>query len=399
MNILMALPYPPSRIRIRPFGFLQALARRGHRICVLAAQPPEDRDADLEPLHRLGVEIHCFPLSRGRTLWNAWRAWMRGEPFQAGYADHPALREALRRSLRERWDVVHVEHLRGAGFAREIPIDRLVFDAVDSITRLFEQAQALAPGCLTRWLARLELARTRQFEAGWLAAFPRIVVTSKEDAAALRRLAPDGRASLTVIPNGVDLEFFRPQAVPRELATLIFTGKMSYHANMAAALDLIREIMPRIWAQRPEVQLWIVGRNPPPRLRQAARDPRVEITGTVPDLRPYLARATLAVCPLRYAVGIQNKVLEAMAMGTPVIATPPVLGGLQAVPGRDLAVAEGAGAFAEEVLRLLDDGVERAALGAAGRAYVETYHRWEFLAERLEEVYSRPGGKPSPLPA
>lgn len=390
MNILMVLPYPPSRIRIRPFGFLQALARRGHRICVLAVQPPEDRDANLEPLRRLGVEILCFPLSRGRTLWNAGQAWLRGDPLQAGYADHPGLRKTLRQCLQVPWDVVHVEHLRGAGFAREVPPDRLVFDAVDSITRLFEQAQALAPGRLTRWLARLELARTRRLEARWLSMFPRIVLTSGEDAAALRRLAPDGHASLTVIPNGVDLEFFRPQPVPRAPATLIFTGKMSYHANVAAALDLIREIMPRIWARQPEVRLWIVGRNPPPRLRRAARDPRVEILGTVPDLRPYLARATLAVCPMRYAVGIQNKVLEAMAMGTPVVATPPVLGGLQAVPGRDLMVADSGEAFAEAVLSLLDSPMEQAALGAAGRAYVEAHHRWEVLVEQLEDVYSSP---------
>uniref|UniRef100_UPI0035E45510 glycosyltransferase n=1 Tax=Thermoflexus sp. TaxID=1969742 RepID=UPI0035E45510 len=112
MNILMVLPYPPSHIRIRPYGLLRALARRGHRIRVLAVQPPEDGDAGLEPLERLGVEIHRFPLSRGRTLWNVVRAWARGEPLQAGYADHPGLREALRRSLQEPWDVVHIEHLR-----------------------------------------------------------------------------------------------------------------------------------------------------------------------------------------------------------------------------------------------------------------------------------------------
>lgn len=388
MRVLMVLPYPPSQIRIRPFGFLQALARRGHRIRVLAVQPPEDRDANLEPLRRLGVEIQCFPLSRGRTLRNMVRAWMRGDPMQAGYAEHPGLREALRRSLEEPWDVVHVEHLRGAGFAEEVPPERLVFDAVDSITRLFEQAQALAPTALVRWLARLELGRTRRLEARWSARFLRGIVTSREDAEVLRRLAQDGRARWTVIPNGVDLAFFSPQPIAREPATLIFTGKMSYHANVAAALDLIREIMPRIWRRWPEVRLWIVGRNPPPLLHRAARDPRVRIVGTVPDLRPYLARATLAVCPLRYAVGIQNKVLEAMAMGTPVVVTPPALGGLAAVPGRDLWVAEGAGAFAEAVGRLLESPAERAALGAAGRAYVEAHHRWEALAKRLEAIYA-----------
>ena len=384
----MVLPYPPSPIRIRPYGFVQALAQRGHRIRVLAVQPPEDREAASEALKALGVDVRGFPLSRGRTLWNAVRAWARGEPLQAGYADHPGLREALRRSLGESWEVIHVEHLRGALFAQEVPPERLVFDAVDSITRLFAQAQVLAPTARVRYLARLELERTRRFEAGWLSRFPRILISSPEDAAALRALAPDGRASLAVIPNGVDLEFFRPQAVPRDPATLIFTGKMSYHANLAAALDLIRDIMPRIWAHRSEVRVQIVGRNPPAWLRRAARDPRVEIVGTVPDLRPYLARATLAVCPLRYAVGIQNKVLEALAMGTPVVATPPVQGGLSAVPGRDLVIAEGGEAFAAAVLRLLDSPGERAALGAAGRAYVEAHHRWEALAERLEAVYA-----------
>jgi hypothetical protein len=96
MRILMVLPYPPSPIRIRPFGFVQALARRGHRIRVLAVQPPEDREAASEALKSLGVDVRGFPLSRGRTLWNAVRAWAREEPLQAGYADHPGLREALR---------------------------------------------------------------------------------------------------------------------------------------------------------------------------------------------------------------------------------------------------------------------------------------------------------------
>ncbi|MER3400936.1 MAG: glycosyl transferase family 1 [Thermoflexus sp.] len=390
MEILMVLPYPPSPIRVRPYGLLQALAQRGHRVRVLAVQPPEDRWADPGPLRDLGVEIRLFPLSRPRTLWNALRAWARGEPLQAGYADHPGLREALWQALHERWEVVHVEHLRGVGFAQEVPPERLVFDAVDSITRLFAQARALAPGRLTRWLAALELPRTRRLEASWLSRFPRVLVTSAEDAAALRRLAPEGSAQVVVLPNGVDLEFFRPQPIPRDPATLVFTGKMSYHANVAAALDLIQQIMPRIWARRPEVRLQIVGRNPPALLRRAARDPRIQIVGAVPDLRPYLARATLAVCPLRYAVGIQNKVLEAMAMATPAVVTPPVLGGLQAVPGRDLAVAEVPEAFAEAVLALLGQPAARRAMGEAGRAYVEAHHRWEALAERLEAVYRCP---------
>jgi glycosyltransferase involved in cell wall biosynthesis len=136
--------------------------------------------------------------------------------------------------------------------------------------------------------------------------------------------------------------------------------------------------------------LWLVGKDPSRELGRlaAARPGQVVITGTVPDVRPYLRKAAVAVAPLVYGVGCQNKVLEAMACGTPVVATPRAVGALSAVPGRDVVVADGPQAFSDALLRLLEHPAEQSEVGRAGRAYVETHHRWDRIAAQLEAIYS-----------
>jgi glycosyltransferase involved in cell wall biosynthesis len=219
--------------------------------------------------------------------------------------------------------------------------------------------------------------------------YSRVLVTSPQDREALARLStrPDRNDHLVVLPNGVDLEYFSPLDLPREPATLIFSGKMSYHANVATALDLATQVMPRVWEHRPDARLSIAGKDPTPELSALAADSRITVTGTVPDLRPYLAQATVAVSPIRYGVGIQNKLLEAMAMTTPVVSTPQATTALQAQPGRELLVADTAQGIAEAVITLLTDDVLRHQIGHAGRRYVEAFHDWDKIAEKLERVY------------
>jgi glycosyltransferase involved in cell wall biosynthesis len=238
-------------------------------------------------------------------------------------------------------------------------------------------------------MASLDLGRTRHYESRLLECYPRVLVTSPEDKEALAKLSTrkDTQGRLVVLPNGVDLDYFSPLDTPRNPATLIFTGKMSYHANLAAALDLATQVMPRVWARRSDARLIIAGKDPTAELLALGAEPRITVTGTVPDLRPYLARATLAVSPIRYGVGIQNKLLEAMAMTTPVVSTPQATAALQVVPGRDLLVADTAQAIAEAVMTLLADDAQRYRIGQAGRRYVETHHNWNTAAEKLEAVY------------
>jgi glycosyltransferase involved in cell wall biosynthesis len=170
---------------------------------------------------------------------------------------------------------------------------------------------------------------------------------------------------------------------------LIFSGKMSYHANVATAMHLIADIMPLIWKRSPDVRLTIAGKDPPRVIKDvAARHPtRVTVTGTVPDMRPFLRQASISVVPLVYGAGSQSKVLEAMACATPVVASPQAVCSLKVQPGRDLLVGEDAANFADRVFDLLSDPRRGSEIGLAGRAYVEAHHRWDHIVGRLENVY------------
>jgi glycosyltransferase involved in cell wall biosynthesis len=154
-------------------------------------------------------------------------------------------------------------------------------------------------------------------------------------------------------------------------------------------LRLFTEIMPQIWQQRPDVRVWIVGKDPPKELQALEETPRVVVTGSVPDIRPYLRAASIALAPLTYGAGIQNKVLEAMACGTPVVSTPLAMSGLETATGEELMVADNPLEFSQTVLALLDDPLKRLELSRAGRSYVERHHNWDQIAAQLEAIYSR----------
>ncbi len=390
LRILFVSPYLPSLIRVRPYNLIKALAERGHQVTLLALEPPGDDTSGLDNLGTWCRSVQTVPLARWRTLWNGVCAVPSQTPFQAAYSRSPQMSALIQRTLAETaFDVIHVEHLRGAELSRAVNGIPIVFDSVDSIALLFEQTRHSGPTWRSRLMASLDLARTRRYESHLLERYTRVLVTSPQDKESLLGLATgqdrDGR--LIVLPNGVDLRYFLPLDVARDPATLIFTGKMSYHANLAAALDLASQVMPHVWAVRSDARLTIAGKDPPKELLAQTADPRIMVTGTVPDLRPYLARATVAVSPIRYGAGIQNKLLESMAMATPVVSTPQATAALQVRPGRDLLVADTPQACAEAVITLLaDEGLCRQ-VGQAGRCYVETHHDWSRIAERLEAVY------------
>lgn len=394
MRILYVTPYVPSRIRPRPYHFIRELTRQGHPVTLLTAATSEQEVRDAEDLRGWGIRVEVFPLPRARSLRNCLAALPTREPLQAVYAYHPDMERRLAELVRSgAFDRVHIEHLRAARLVRAVPGIPTLYDSVDCISLLFEQALARTPRLTSRVLAALDLARTRRYEAQLLTRYDRVIVTSRRDREALEALArrylppPHRPAPITVVTNGVDLEYFRPQPVPRDRRMVVFTGKMSYHANVAGALSFALQVLPQVWAHEPEVRFWVVGKDPPAAVRRLARDPRIIVTGTVDDMRPYLARAAVAVCPIPYAVGVQNKVLEAMAMGTPVICTRAAAEGLQARAGETLLVADTAEEFARHVLRVLGDPALAEQLAAAGRQYVEAHHHWGTLTGQLMAVY------------
>jgi polysaccharide biosynthesis protein PslH len=386
LKILFVLPYIPSLVRVRPFHFVRELAQR-HEVTVLATSARSEA-AHAETLRAFCRHVEVVPLRAPASAWSCAVGALRGEPLQAAACRMPELERRLNDLLgRHRFDLVHVEHFRAAYVAPLIPWNvPTVFDSVDCISLLVERTMGSSHSVRQRLLSRLELARTRRYEARILQQFDRVTVTSPDDAMALRELSPG--AEVRLVPNGVDLDYFQPTPATPEPATIVFSGKMSYHANATAALHFAREIFPLIRAERPDARLRIIGSGPPAGIRALARDPAIEVTGYVPNMRDALGSATIAICPVTVKVGIQNKVLEAMAMQIPVVCSRAAAEGLLATPQRDLLVSDGARDFAQQVIRLLGDPARRGELGRAGRAYVEAHHRWDAAAAQLEAVYS-----------
>jgi sugar transferase (PEP-CTERM/EpsH1 system associated) len=398
MDILFVVPYVPNLIRVRPYNLIRHLSARGHGLTVFTIWTNDQEREEVEQLKQYCHQVRAVHLPLWRSGWNSFRALPSSVPLQAVYCWQPELMAPLSDAALSA-DIVHVEHLRGAQYGlhlrtRLAKIGRqapMVWDSVDCISLLFRQAAAQSRRRLSRWLTRFELRRTEKYE-GWLIdQFDRVSVTALADKEALLALLSPKQMlpAITVLPNGVDLDYFSPNPlVAREPATLVISGKMSYHANVTMLLTFVKDILPRIWGKRPEVKLCVVGKDPPREVLALAQNPAITITGTVSDIRPYLQQASVAVAPIAYGAGIQNKVLEAMACATPVVATPQAVSALGVRSGRDVLLAHEPEAFAETVLRLLNDPQQRLQVGQAGRRYVETYHPWAVIAQQLEEVYN-----------
>jgi glycosyltransferase involved in cell wall biosynthesis len=228
-----------------------------------------------------------------------------------------------------------------------------------------------------------QLLLARQYERFMFTPYQRVTVVAEPDAATLRTLNPALRVE--VIPNGVDTHHFRPRPVKR-VPALLFLGNYEYAPNVDAALRLVGDIYPQLWDIYPNLRLWLVGNAPPPELQVLASD-SIRVTGRVPDVRPYLARAAAFVCPLQFGAGIKNKVLEALAMGCPVVATPLSVDGINVQDGIHALVAEGEG-MVNAVTRLLADATLGVRLGVAGRALIEAEYSWAGVAAQYRALYA-----------
>jgi glycosyltransferase involved in cell wall biosynthesis len=361
----------------------------------------------VEELRGQGYQVEALSLATWRSLLNCLQTLPSTQPFQSAYCWNPELARMAEELLNgsngnKNFDIIHVEHLRGARYGLYIrsltqngrqvsaKFPPIVWDSVDNITYLFRQAAGKSQRRVRRLISHVEVGRTERFE-GWLVnQFARTLVTSANDKKAFTQMAffqgnPD---RIRVLPNGVDLDYFSPgEHYEREPSTLVISGKMSYHANASMVRNFVDRILPYIWQVRPEVRLWVVGKEPPAEIVALSKDPRITVTGTVADIRPYLQKATVAVAPLTYGAGIQNKILEAMACATPVVSTPLAVSALQAREGGDIVVAQEPEHFAQAVLELLSDPYLRQQLGWNGRRYVEKHHQWSNIAVQLEGVY------------
>jgi polysaccharide biosynthesis protein PslH len=383
LYLVHRVPYPPDKgDRIRAFQLLRYLSRHAavHLAC-LADEPVEAET--LQVLRQYACRVAVVPLGR-RSRWvRALGSVLRGRTVTEGAFSSPGLRAVLRDWSRDTcFDGAlasassMVPYLRLPAL-RDVPA---VVDLVDVDSQKWLDYAAAFRGPRA-WLYGLEGRRLRRLEQA-LPRWARAVTLVSEAEAAIYRAGGVGEAASAAraIGNGVDLDYFQPRPQATE-ASCVFVGALDYRPNVDGACWFCSEVWPHIRQRRPDAKLYLVGRRPTPAVQRLAAIAGVEVVGQVADVRPYVARAGVVVVPLRIARGVQNKVLEALAMSKPVVASPAALEGLGTEAGIHLLSAQSRTEWVETIVRLYDHPGLGQQLGGAGRRYVETCHRWDLCLE------------------
>ncbi len=408
------IPYPPNKgDKIRSYHELRALVEHGHEVHLLAFA---DNVRDLHYQVELARGCASVRIIRLRKFWAKIRALLSvltSRPLSLGYFGSRKMRRLVKRALKkQKFDAVFVY---SSAMAQYVPAkwrSRTIVDLVDVDSEKWrEYAEQTSPP--KSWLYEIEARRLRKHEHEIVASFANSILTTRHEAELLSGLDEfTRRARVRIITNGVDSDYFQPNpleaakgkiirlpfaAKPETESTpcLVFTGVMDYFANIEAVRWFVAEVFPLIQEQEPRAELVIAGSNPTAEVRKLAEQPGVKVTGTVGDIRPYLDAATVCVAPLRIARGIQNKVLEAMACGKAIVATPEAATGLRVAHEEQLLLASSPTEFAAAVLETIRDKSLRDSLGGRARRFVEIEHNWQPLQQKLIELIESVGQRRS----
>jgi polysaccharide biosynthesis protein PslH len=391
MRILLISRCPPWPLhlgdRLIVYHLIEELEARGHTLDLIALS---DRPTDPNETHHYDHRVQHLELiaePRRTPVDYLQRLLLPGRrfPTQADESWSTALWQAIETRLKStQYDAIHlIGSIHVYEVFHALKGQPAVITPYESYSLYLERAAAQAEGLLARLRIRVQQALAARYESFMFTRYAAVTVVSEVDARMLGRLQP--ALKVQVIPNGVDTYAFRPRPVQR-IPALLFTGNYEYAPNVDAALRLVRQIFPRVQAAIPGVRLWLVGNAPPPEL-QALASEHIRVTGRVPDLRPYLARAGCFVSALRLGAGIKNKVLEALAMGCPVVATPLSVDGIAVQDGDSVLLALDENALAEAAIRVLRESVLREHLGQQGRQVIEAQYSWGAVAAQYEQLY------------
>lgn len=376
-------PYPPLKgDEAVPYYRIKYLSRR-HEVSLFSFIESRKELDYLSEVARYCAEVETVHLPAWRSYWNMAVHAYRSLPLQVLYYQSAEYQRKLKAFLsRKRFDIIHTVMARGAPFTMGVKNTGKVLEMIDALSLNMARRAQTETG-IARWVFQREAARMRRFEQDICRKFDQVLVVSDLDGEHLA--APN----VSVLPAGVELPN-RSRRLTNDKATVIFTGNLAYHPNRDAALFLTREILPVLCQAIPNVRLKIVGVDPPAELRRlAATNAHLEVTGFVPDLTSHLLEANVAVCPLRTGgAGMHRKVLEAMACGIPVVASPLVTG-IAARAGEDILFASEMPEFVEAIREVLRNPDLARKLSENGRSLVAERYTWESTTCQLEGLYKR----------
>ena len=393
LYVAASLPFPPDKgERIRVFHQLRELARE-HQVHLVCFSDRDAAPSAVEALEAIGVTVQTAPITRFGTWARAVSAFARGLPREPHALGSVPLRRTIEGALRKaRFDVILASTVGVTESVRDMGSLPKALDLMDVTSELWSES-AERSAFPWSWFHGLEARRLATYEAEVVRSFDSTIVVSEEEARIFRQRVAD--LPVTVVGNGVDLDAFVP--VPESAGSaessrsVVFTGSMDYFPNVDAVLYFCGAILPHVRAAVPDVHFQVVGRNPTRAILDLQREGHINVSGYVPDVRPYLAQAAVAVAPFRISRGVPNKILEAMASGLPVVGSSRVLDVLE-VGGDDGARrADDPESFAREVVALIEDAEWRARCSLSARRFVERCHGWEMHSPSgvLESIVER----------
>jgi polysaccharide biosynthesis protein PslH len=380
LYLVHRLPYPPNKgDKVRSYHLLKHL-RAQHEVFLGTFVDDPDDEQHVPTVRALCTDLHVSRLRPRAAKVCSLTALPAGRPLTLDYYRSAAMHAWVREVMAaHRIDAIVVFSSAMAQFVPQAPTMPVLVDFVDVDSAKWTQYASNHRWPLS-WLYRREGERLLAYEREVASRAQRSFFVTENEVALFNAAAPECAPRVQAIGNGVDSDFFAPDAArTTPFATdeipVVFTGAMDYWPNIDAVTWFAQEIFPLLRAKHPGLRFYIVGRSPPASV-QALASAEVVVTGTVPDVRPYLQYAAVVVAPLRVARGIQNKILEAMAMARPVVAAQSCVEAIHAQPGTELIPALEAGDFVREVSALLNDPIRATTLGAAGRQRVVQGYSW-----------------------
>jgi sugar transferase (PEP-CTERM/EpsH1 system associated) len=375
LYLVHRLPYPPNKgDKVRSYHLLRHLAQRHEVLLGTFVDDPDD-EQHVPMVRAWCVEVKAVRLHPLRARLASLLGLLRGEPLTLAYYRDVRLARWVRQ---QQFDAVVVFSSSMAQYAEQAAVPILV-DFVDVDSAKWTE-YANAHRWPMSWLYRREGVRLLSYERKVAARSSQSYFVTEKEAGLFTGLAPEAAPRVQAMGNGVDTTYFapdpaRPNPFDADVLPLVFTGAMDYWPNVDAMVWFVAEMLPALRRRWPNLRLFIVGRSPTPAVLALAGD-AVHVTGTVADVRPWLQHAAVVVAPLRLARGVQNKVLEAMAMGRPVVAARSCAEAIEAVPGRDIETASEPADYVRCITALLEDGACAQRVAMAARTCVALHYGW-----------------------
>ncbi len=393
MNILYLchrIPFPPDKgDKIRSYHQIHYLSQYHSIYLACLIDDPDDwQYVDL--LRSMCCMVEVVERKGFQEWLRIGKAFIDGKPLSVGAFFVPELQEKVNTIIeREPIDRIMIFSSPMAEYVKKVSSIPKILDFVDMDSEKW-RAYAQVKSFPLSVLYNIEADRLGQYELDMANVCEESLVISQEETYVLGERSKQ-KVVPKVIRNGVDFKYFSlPSEAQRIKPIIVFNAAMDYFPNVDGALFFCKEILPRIHHMMPQAQFLIVGRNPGSSLRRMADHlPQVQVTGTVPDVRPYLSDAMVMVAPLRIARGVLNKILEAMAMELPVVGTTPAFQGLAVAAEHGMYLADDPGEFADAVVKLLDNPEHARACGVLARQFITAHYDWSTILQELEQIFQR----------